>query len=442
MKLSNVILKMKKRIVYYLFLVVFSILYYVLIYTGTTSSDYLLYSYKFSFNPVENAPWPLIHEKVTSLWDIFYSQCVHYLYVNGRSIVHAIIQLFTSFLGYDVCCLIATIMFALTLLLAEKVCFRRKVQTWIPRYVMIVGVFVFCCAPATIYSIVGTINYIWPLTFGLLFILWFDKPLCAWQKCLFFLVALIAGWSHEAFAAPLASTFFVFLLLERKRIKPYQVIGIVLLLMGTTATIISPGNFVKFLGSHGMGHVGVKVVILTHLKMFLYLRLTYVLFIVVVYLSVKKELYPFIVKYKYWFIAFVVSFIFILLVGAINARSTFFIEMIAGGILCIFIGEYVKPLSQHIIIVVITLISIPVFVLSSYYRSKIKETVKETEQLLATTPDKIVKINVTRTAVPDVLLPFVGYSQGKNEIVWTWQNTVYEFVYEKEEIELNYIDSE
>ena len=72
----------------------------------------------------------------------------------------------------------------------------------------------------------------------------------------------------------------------------------------------------------------------------------------------------------------------------------------------------------------------------------IKENVTKTNLLLASSPNKVVKINVPRVNVPYVLSPYIGATQGKNEVHLTWQNTVYEFVYEKEKVNINYFDVE
>ena len=429
---------MKRKIAFYLSLVVFSVLYYALVYTGSQGGDYLLYGYKFSLNPQEGAPWPLVHEKIASIWDIIYSQYVHYFYVNGRSIVHAIIQLFTTF-RYDICCIIATIVFAITLLLAQKVCFTHPKQGLLPRFVIVLAVFICCCSPSTILGIVGALNYLWPLTFCLIFILLFDRPLNLWQKCAFFVVALLSGWSHEALAVPISAAYFVYLILERKTIKSHQVVGILLLLLGTILVVFAPGNFIKFFTAHDMEHSGLLSLIKQHLKLIIHLRLTYVLLAVLSYLAVKKILCSFIVAHKYWFVALATSFLFILVVGTINPRSVFFIDMIAGGLLCVFIDEYLKPISEQRLIIVVAFIAIPLSISSSYYRSLRKQNTKMIEQQLAASQEQVININVQSVGVPYILEPYVGVpSRSMEKIISSWREEVYEFVYQKQDVKINY----
>lgn len=436
--MDHLYLKMK-RAIYFIILIIFSILYFILIYTSSADSDYLLYAYKFSLNPLPDVPWPLIHERVNSVGDIIYSQYVHYLNVNGRSIVHAFVQFFSSFIRYDVCCLIATIVFIVTLLLCQKLCFKYNKWDWLPRFVCVVAIFVFCCSPASIFCIVGAINYLWPIAFCTSFVLLFNKTMNIWGKVLFYIIAFMAGWSHEAIAIPVAASFFCYLIIERKSIKPNQLVGILLLMAGTVVTVCAPGNFVKLADSHG-GNQTIMIVINQHLYMFVYLRVTYVMLVLVGYLAFKRKLYLFIITHKYWFIAFVSSIAFVLLVGAINPRSTFFIEMIAGGLLCVYIDENWSGLMQQRLIYGCSVIILPMLLAAFFYRASIKENLRRAEHQIATSPEMIVSVDIQRVKVPFFLAPIVGDSQDQKQFLVHWRNIVYKFVYQKEEVNLHYID--
>jgi len=430
---------MIKKVTYCLLILLFSALYFALIYNGSTNSDYLLYSYKFSLSPQEGAPWPLIHEKVSSFKDIIYSQYVHYLFVNGRSIVHTIVQLFTSFIRYDICCIIATIMYAITLVLGEKVCFNGQEQRWFPSFIFIVGIFAFCCEPAVIYSMVTTINYLWPITFSLCFILLFHHKLGAIGKSCFFIISFITGWSHEAIAIPLSASFFFYLLIEKRKLKPYQIAGILFLIIGTAFTICAPGNYVKF--SSAQQAPSMWILLKQHIYMIVYLRITYILTIALFVLALQHKLLNFVHEYKYWFIALAASIGFVFLVGAINPRSTFFIEIIAGALLCFIINKYLSTAHQRALTTLIALVIIPLYSSAIFYRIQIKENRKQIEAIIASSTNDTVIINSNRVHVPFIVSSYAsGGSKSQKELYRTWNNAVYQFAYDKKVVDIRYND--
>lgn len=432
---------MKKKATFFLLFITFIILYFALIYTGLESGDYILYSYKFSMTPQEGAPWPLVHEKIANFKDIVYSQYVHYLFVNGRSLVHTVIQIFTSFVRYDICCLIATFVYALTLVLGVKVCFHRDYFTWEPLFVYIAAVFAFCCDPAAIYSMVTAINYLWPITLCLMFIVMIRQHLNQAMKCLFFLVAFISGWSHEAIAIPLSAAFIIFLYNERKKLLPYQVIGILLLFAGTAITIAAPGNFTKFLNAQESPST--IILIKQHLYMIVYLRLFYILVIALTFLACRHKLMAFILKYQYWFIALAASFFFILMTGPINPRSTFFIDIISGGILCLLINNYTKTVSRLHLITFLSIIIIPLYSSAIHYRSITKDRMQKAEKNIATSNESIVNIDIKQVKVPYIIKPFVKSSTpAQKQLPIYWNSAVYQFAYQKEKVNISFVDSE
>jgi len=390
-------------------------------------------------SPQEGAPWPLVHEKVSSIKDIIYSQYVHYLFVNGRSIVHTIVQLFTSLMRYDICCAIATIIYAITLVLGKKVCFNGREQRWFPSFIFIVGIFAFCCEPAVIYSMVTAINYLWPITFSLCFILLFHHKLGAIGKLCFFIISFITGWSHEAIAIPLSASFFFYLLIEKKSIKPYQVAGVLLLIIGTAIMICAPGNYVKF--SSAQQAPSMWILIKQHIYMIVYLRITYVLIIVLFVLALQHKLLNFVLEYKYWFIALASSFGFVFLVGAINPRSTFFIEIIAGALLCFIINKYVCTVHQRALATLLALVIIPLYSSAIFYRIKIKENRNQIEATIASSTNDTVIINSNRVHVPFIVSSYAsGGSKSQKELYRTWNNAVYQFAYDKKVVDIRYND--
>lgn len=426
---------MRRKTIYYSLLVVFAALYYILILTGLTNGDYLIYSYKFSPVPVEGFPWPVLHEKIASFHDVIASQYAHYLSMNGRALLHTVVQVFSSFLRYDVCCLIATLVFVLTLLLGEKVCLKRAATSGLPAFVLVVAVFAFCSVPSAIYNMITTINYLWPVTLCLLFLFLLKHDGSIWSKALFLPVALMAGWSHEAISVPVAAALVFYLILE-KRLKPYQITGIVLFLLGTAAVLFAPGNFTKFQTSHDA--VGPMLFVKIHFSMIKFLRVFYVLVAALIILAAKRRLKPILQRYRYWFIALAASLFFVFLTGAINPRSTFFIDIIAGGILCMLADEYLTTKWHKVLITAFAANIIPLYAAAPYYRHQIKQSFRQAESTIASWQYPVIYINLERTHVPPILHPYAGNGQIGHII---WVDIVYQFVYHKNRVRINFIEA-
>ena len=75
-----------------------------------------------------------------------------------------------------------------------------------------------------------------------------------------------------------------------------------------------------------------------------------------------------------------------------------------------------------------------------FYRASIKENLRRAEHQIATSPEMIVNVDIQRVKVPFFLAPIVGDSQDQKQFLVHWRNIVYKFVYQKEEVNLHYID--
>lgn len=425
---------MRKRAIYYSLLIVFSALYYILILTGLTNGDYLIYSYKFTLGPHEGFPWPVAHEKIATMGDVLSSQYAHYLTMNGRALLHTAVQAFSSFLRYDVCCVIATLVFIVTLLLGEKVCLKRSTSNGLPAFVCVVAVFALCSVPSVIYNMITAINYLWPVTLCLLFLYLLKRDGSTWTRAALLPVSLMAGWSHEAISLPIAVALVVYLISE-KDLKPYQIAGIILFLLGTAVVVLAPGNFTKFQTSHDGD--ATTVLIKRHFSMFQFVRLFYVLVVVLIVLATKHRLNEAFRQHRYWFIALVASVAFVFLAGAINSRSTFFIDVFSGGILCMLADEYLSPKWQKLCIALLAAAIMPLYAAAPYYRYQTKENFKQAEETIATWHYPVLYINMEPTRVPPILRPYAG--NGKVGHI-TWVNIVYQFVYGKNRVRIIYVN--
>ena len=98
---------------------------------------------------------------VQTLGDIFRSEYNHYFGVNGRSVVHAVVQLFTALIGKHVFNFVNALMFVVLGVLLTRLASMRLTPLNL----------LFCCSavlllyPAfgeTMLWMTGSINYLWP----------------------------------------------------------------------------------------------------------------------------------------------------------------------------------------------------------------------------------------------------------------------------------------
>ncbi len=242
-----------KTEIYFLF--IFSIILYLL----NTHIVYAFddYFYKticedpFLLQPTEN------RDQINNIQDIFLSQCNHYKYINGRFLLHFLVQLFTSILPiqvFHICNTIAMI------ILLKYIClmsiakeYQRNLIYYITTF-LIFWIFMGFLELGFTYlsNVAYSINYLWPSTFFIL-ILYLHKKyannnVSTIKKISFFILALCCGASHEAFSIGLSAAFFLYYSFHIKQFKGIVKIISIGLWLGTLTLIISPANFTRYSG--------------------------------------------------------------------------------------------------------------------------------------------------------------------------------------------------
>ncbi|MBR1713232.1 MAG: hypothetical protein IJ722_07495 [Alloprevotella sp.] len=142
---------------------------------------------------------------IRSWLDIIVSQYNHYFVWNGRSLVHAIVQAFCGIIGkatFNAVNALATALFTLLLcrfghtgkLNGTKVLIVFALAMLLPNI------------SATFLWMTGAVNYLWSATAAVAFLLMFEarreKPL-SHASALYFVAALLCGWTHEGIVFPL-----------------------------------------------------------------------------------------------------------------------------------------------------------------------------------------------------------------------------------------------
>ena len=128
------------------------------------------YIYKFMF---EGGSVNYDHP-IRSLGDIVSSQLDHYHSVNGRSLVHTLVQLFTGLLGKPIFNIVNTIMFGIFVWMLKK--FLRRPSCDVPALALTLTlVLLLPRFKDTFLWMTGSVNYLWSATATLLFLLMHEK---------------------------------------------------------------------------------------------------------------------------------------------------------------------------------------------------------------------------------------------------------------------------
>ena len=188
-----------------------------------------------------------MNRPITSVKDVIISQYAHYFYVNGRSIVHTIVQLFAGILGKSAFNICNATVFALFIYMLTRLCSKITVLNLI--FIFTVVLFLYPVWGQTVLWMTGSINYLWSSTAVCAFLYALDKlkyrPL---TDRYFFLgvLCLFVGWTHEGITFPLAISLIIYALIYRKTIRHQAIFPLFVgFIIGSMLCAFSPGTLAK-----------------------------------------------------------------------------------------------------------------------------------------------------------------------------------------------------
>ncbi len=183
-----------------------------------------------------------------SLVDIIVSQYHHWHAVNGRFVVHCIAQFFLMYdkLFFDIANTMALLCTTLgiTYLFADRKLSGKSVATLL---VLALFVLMIPCSGDALIWLVGSCNYLWAMLLIILFLLLLnaaDKKL----QLLALVLAPLAGNAHEGISIGLCTYLGCWALLNfirSKKISPILCAAIILVAIGLTFNIFSPGSRIR-----------------------------------------------------------------------------------------------------------------------------------------------------------------------------------------------------
>ncbi len=273
---------------------------------------------------------------IESLKDIIISQWNHYQYINGRFLIHFIVQLFVGIFGLRAFQVANTIMFVLLIKYLCRICIPIESRNKYIYYVITFFLFwfymgLFNIGYAYISTIAWAVNYLWSATMFIyiIYVFYKYKDFCGhipnYKKWSFFALALLCGASHEAFSVGLSATLFIYYIFNRKEyngIVRYITIG---LWIGAATIVFAPGNFIRFGETSDSGLIFALKLRLDQIGMkWIQLTPIIILIFLIIMVKIKQGIFKHIFnQYKILLYTVFVTFLFLFFIGMSGSEQMF-----------------------------------------------------------------------------------------------------------------------
>lgn len=211
---------------------------------------------------------------IESIKDIWESQVIHYQTINGRFLVHFVVQLFCGILGIEIFRIFNTAFFVLLCALGTRLvsCTWKAPIIWYA----ITSLAFFLLLPQVGITILGnishSINYLWSAVASLFFLVIFHNIVDKNKKynsILLFVYGLVCGALQESFSIPIAGALFLYYCFNTKQIKKdiaYLVVGY---FVGACFLIFAPANFVRLSEANAISEKSPIVGLITRIGLIL-----------------------------------------------------------------------------------------------------------------------------------------------------------------------------
>ena len=280
------------------------------------------------------------YDRIMTIEDVLLSQWHHYFTMNGRAIVHGVVQCFCGLWGKWGCDLLAAFLFATLIICLGKASFPKK-NVLMAGFISVLGFAlcfenISCCYTGISY----VMNYLWSASICVLFylLLFRQKTYSIISIVGLSILGFLAGWSNESFAIPLCAGLFFFLLCAKEddtRIwkKKQYLIPIICCFIGGAFLVFAPANFNRAAGAAGGAFLhdnAIRLGLIVHGRIFF----LFVSILIVSGIWFRSIIRTFCKKNRYELIALVCTAVFFLVVGVINFRATMGIELLSWILFC------------------------------------------------------------------------------------------------------------
>lgn len=235
--------------VYYILWFVFVVIVFIGIYLANVNTPLIGDDYFYMYITNTN-------DKINSFTDIFKSQITHYLTINGRFIVHILVQTFL-WLGKPLFNVVNTFAYIILTFIIYFHCVGLKKRN-LALYI-IINLLLWFCIPdfgQCMFWLTGSINYMWGaiIILGtlLFYRLYIDNNKLIKDNILsivlFTLLGIIAGWTNENTAAAMIVImilYFIYYHNNKIKIPKWSINCFIGSILGYSIMILAPGNFIK-----------------------------------------------------------------------------------------------------------------------------------------------------------------------------------------------------
>lgn len=227
-----------------LLLLIAAVMFLLNVHTPLQMDDY---DYSFSWST---------GERLSGVADVLASQAAHYRLWGGRSVVHALAQLFLYW-GKPAFNFANTAMY-IVLLLEIYALARSGERRWDWGIVLAAHLFLFFCVPffGTVFLwLDGACNYLWGTALALVPLLidrsareggFFARG--GWRGALAAAAGFFAGWTNENTACGVLALIIILIVRDRLRgedVRPWRYMAAAAQALGTAVMLLAPGNFAR-----------------------------------------------------------------------------------------------------------------------------------------------------------------------------------------------------
>ena len=278
---------------------------------------------------------------VRSIGDIVASQVEHYHSVNGRSIVHFLVQLFTGLLGKTVFNLFNVIVFCAFIFLLKRQSTGSTRQEGDAKFcvstlVILVLVLLMPRFKDTFLWMTGSINYLWSATAALGFLLIYEKRrerTIDWSLPPMMIVAFLLGWTHEGITLPLAASLVLINLFSLKQSHGREQ-GLWLALAylaGGCVIALAPGTIARSGMGGGLAPSALGLKVITGIVVLTKLRIVYLALLAtaIAWFTRRDTAKHVIKRNNYLILAMFLSLGIVFASGLESSRTAFGLELFA-----------------------------------------------------------------------------------------------------------------
>ncbi len=337
-------------------LIIFIVMVVLNHFTTPTLSDDVLYHFIFQYD--ESAPV----QPIESFSDIITSQWVHYHIINGRIVIHTIIQLILWLMNDHVFHVVNALMFVVLIKVAAPLsspqggktkpyplgeregALRRGVRLLTTHLILFTLLFVVMNGfQGEMLWNIGSVNYLWTSVAVLSFLLWMrrikERPISL-KYILLSPLALLVGCTHEGIHFPLSILFLIYMIIHRKTIYKQAVFPFLLFFIaGSVCCMCSPALWSR------AGEEGITLqhrLIAGVINFAINIRITWLLLIAIIYgFKFKKALLmQHIRQNKYIYTVLLLTLGVVFVCGTNSDRVGFFADLWASILLVGLSMEY------------------------------------------------------------------------------------------------------